>query len=151
MMQPFLFVGVGGSGGKTLRVVREELEQRLRARGWDRKFPEAWQFVQIDVPTRADGEDHDLPVQLPTDDYVGLVSPNTDYANVDTSLMMGTSADGGKHSLAALVGWRPESKHVTIPIEKGAGQYRAIGRAVAVANLATIRTAIGDSVRRLAG
>ena len=33
MLRPFLLVGVGGSGGKTLRVIREELLRRQKPDG----------------------------------------------------------------------------------------------------------------------
>src|SRR4051812_11487564 len=99
LLQPFLFIGVGGSGGKTLRVLHEELEQRLRALQWEGDFPSAWQFVHIDVPTHADGDDGDLPGQLPAADYVGLIPPRTDYRNVDESLMSGARGDDGSRYL----------------------------------------------------
>lgn len=64
MLRPFLLIGVGGSGGKTLRVVRDDLTRRLAQAGWEGDLPQAWQFVHIDVPTHADGDDRDLPAQL---------------------------------------------------------------------------------------
>ena len=66
MLRPFLLIGVGGSGGKTLRVVREDLARRLQQAGWTGDLPRAWQFVHIDVPTVADGSDPDLPGNCPT-------------------------------------------------------------------------------------
>ena len=34
MLQPFILVGVGGSGGKTLRAMRQTLLRRIRQVGW---------------------------------------------------------------------------------------------------------------------
>jgi hypothetical protein len=39
MLRPFLLIGVGGSGGKTLRIVRDELQRRLNQSGWTDDFP----------------------------------------------------------------------------------------------------------------
>ena len=74
MLAPFLFVGLGGSGGKTLRTIRHELERSLHDSGWGGDFPKAWQFLHIDVPVVADGNDPDLPPQLPPTQYVSLGS-----------------------------------------------------------------------------
>ena len=65
MLRPFLLIGIGGSGGKTLRIVRHELERRLAEHGWEGGFPAGWRFLHIDVPSIADGDDPDLPAQLP--------------------------------------------------------------------------------------
>ena len=35
MLRPFLLIGVGGSGGKTLRIIKHELKRRLAEIGWD--------------------------------------------------------------------------------------------------------------------
>ena len=64
MLHPFLFIGVGGSGGKTLRTLKADLEQRLLEVGYVGEWPSCWQFLHIDVPTVADGNDQGLPGQL---------------------------------------------------------------------------------------
>ena len=64
MLQKFLFIGVGGSGGKTLRVLRHELGIRLREVGYGGPIPQAWQFLHVDVPVKPDGNDPRLPDQL---------------------------------------------------------------------------------------
>ena len=51
MLRKFLFIGLGGSGGKTLRYLRHDLEQWLDQIGWDGDFPSAWQMLHIDTPT----------------------------------------------------------------------------------------------------
>lgn len=147
MLRPFLLVGVGGSGGKTLRVVREDLERRLAQAGWTGPFPDAWQFLHIDVPTAADGNESDLPDQLPESDYQGLIGSGIDYRTVDDSLVQQTS----RSSQDSLAGWRPDPERVNIPASKGAGQFRALGRTIALSQLGRIATAVREARRSLTG
>src|SRR4051812_26010780 len=131
MLRPFMLIGVGGSGGKTLRVTREDLLRRLSQAGWQGDLPRAWQVLHIYVPTTADGSDLDLPPQLPDRDYQGLVAPGLTYRNIDSAL-----AGSGRTEMGdALAGWRPDPNKVSVPVDKGAGQYRTIGRMITVANL----------------
>lgn len=148
MMQRFLFIGIGGSGGKTLRVLHDELEHRLASLpgGWDRGMPDGWQFLHIDVPTSPDGNDPDLPAQLPPSSYVGLVRRGVRYADLDTSLI-GRASD--PNVLKSLAGWRPNPQYVHVPIDEGAGQFRALGRIVAVNRLSEINSAIGTALGNL--
>ena len=147
MLRPFLLIGVGGSGGKTLRVIRDDLERRLQQAGWTGDLPKAWQFLQVDVPTVADGSDPDLPGQLPERDYQGLVAAGLDYRTIDTAM---TRANGA-HSVDALGGWRPDPNRVNIPASKGAGQFRALGRVITLASLDRIRDALQNARRQLTG
>ncbi len=148
MLSPFLLVGLGGSGGKTLRTARADLERRLDKLGWDEDFPDAWQFLHIDVPTTPDGFDPELPGGLPSGSYTGLVGAGIDYATIDSVL---TTALPGELNLHATAGWRPNPAHVNVPVDKGAGQFRAIGRVITVANLPEIKRAIEDSLGKLRG
>jgi hypothetical protein len=148
MMQRFLFIGIGGSGGKTLRVLHDELEHRLASLpgGWDRGMPDGWQFLHIDVPTSPDGNDPDLPAQLPPSSYVGLVKRGVRYGDLDNSLI-GRATD--PNVLRSLAGWRPNPQYVHVPIDEGAGQYRSLGRIVAINRLSEINSAIGSAVANL--
>src|SRR3954470_5661382 len=107
MLRPFLLIGVGGSGGKTLRIVRYELERRLADHGWTGKFPAGWRFLHIDVPSVADGDDPDLPPQLPSAEYAGLVTAGVTYRNIDAALV-GT-AEGRSDVGDWIAGWRPDA------------------------------------------
>jgi len=147
MLRPFLLVGVGGSGGKTLRVVREDLERRLAQAGWTGDFPAAWQFVHVDVPTQADGNDPDLPAQLPDRDYQGLVAAGVDYRTIDTALLQG-ARDTLRDAVAT---WRPDPNKVNVPASKGAGQYRTLGRIITIAGLSRINEALQHARRALSG
>lgn len=147
MLRPFLIVGVGGSGGKTLRVIRKDLEDRLVKAGYTKGFPSGWQLLHIDVPTLADGNDPDLPAQLPVSDYQGMVGTGVDYRTIDTALVQ----KGGRHEVDALGGWRPNPDKVNIPAARGAGQYRALGRIITVAGLDRVRDAVKGAHRQITG
>ncbi|SDS03073.1 Tubulin like [Paraoerskovia marina] len=147
MLRPFLLIGVGGSGGKTLRVVRDDLTRRLAQAGWEGDLPQAWQFVHIDVPTHADGDDRDLPAQLPERDYQGLVASGVDYRTIDAAMVN----QGGPHLRDAVASWRPDPNKVNVPASKGAGQYRALGRIITVAGMTRIKEALNTARRQLTG
>jgi Tubulin like len=147
MLRPFLLVGVGGSGGKTLRVVRQDLERRLAQVSWEGDLPQAWQFLQIDVPTHADGNEPDLPAHLPTSQYQGLVADGLTYRTIDSAL-----AGSGRTKMSETVaGWRPDPAKVNVPVSKGAGQYRAIGRMITVARMDRVRSGLEARRRALSG
>lgn len=140
-------IGVGGSGGKTLRIVHHELERRLSEVGWEGRFPAAWQFLHIDVPSVADGDDVDLPKQLSHAEYAGLVTAGVSYKNIDAALA-GTSRTPEGDSIA---GWRPIPDQVAVPVERGAGQFRALGRIITLANLKLAKSHLDASIRNISG
>lgn len=124
MLRKVLIVGVGGSGGKTLWVLRDELERAIRARGWPagRDFPECWQFLHIDTPKVVSEGSSDFPPPLPNSQYLGLARPGVEYRELDEILCR---EDAAKDVVA---GWRPDDPlSVTVPLQQGAGQFRAIG------------------------
>lgn len=143
MLQKFLIVGVGGSGGKTLRILRQQLQTRLSQAEID-FWPKAWQFLHIDVPDVPDGDDPDLPEQLPAGGYLGLAPDGLAYQNLDASILQ-----TAKSALDELADWRPEPTSVHVPPTFGAGQFRAVGRVVALASLSQVATKVRAAIREL--
>lgn len=143
-LSPILIIGCGGSGGKVVLGLRNRLEAELRRRKWDRGIPDAWQMKWIDVPTL--GETHvEFGPELPLGDYVGL-APSDSYATIDAALVAGANAA----MVDRLVGWRP-TPNLPLPVSKGAGQMRGVGRAVVLANTNKIRLSVEQSFAKMAG
>jgi hypothetical protein len=144
VLQKFLFVGVGGSGGKTLRVLRHELGIRLREVGYGGPIPKAWQFLHVDVPVKPDGNEPRLPEQLPAGSYVPLAAPGLSYRDIDGMLM-----HKGATVLEHTAGWRPDPTGVFVDPVFGAGQYRAVGRIVAAASMEPVGRALARACSTL--
>ena len=143
MLSPFLIIGVGGSGGKTIRAMRQTLLRRLRAKGWKGEFPEAWQFLEIDTISTQGGGNFTAPL-LPANQFLGLVPQNVNYAGLRNQLIQ--KMPRTEQNLA-LGGWIPEN--TAVPIQKGAGQYRTLGRAVVASQLPQLQQALTRSYSRL--
>ena len=152
MLRPFLLVGVGGSGGKTLRGIRKALELKLEQAGWQGGWPEAWQFLHVDTPLSADGLDFPAPL-LPKEQYLSLVPVGVDYEAVYN----GITGKVDPNYVNDIEKPLPSPKEVKVPIVMGAGAFRAIGRTISAASLSEIqskaRQAIGkmDTATALSG
>lgn len=144
MLRPFILIGVGGSGGKTLRAVRYALDLRLRAAGWTEGMPSAWQFLHIDTPIAQDDPGFPAPY-LPHDSYLGLVSTGSTYSNVVNNINSKLSSKSKESANRQF----PDPSKVPTNVMTGAGQYRAIGRTVALARLNAIASAAQTSYNNL--
>lgn len=145
---PYLFIGVGGTGGKTIGMIHYNLTQALKRLGID-AFPMGWQFLHIDVPAKQDVASPKLHYNLPADTYVPLTTTQSSYVQVDYAISESLQAGGLLRHLA-WESWRPfppESVAVNLPI--GAGQYRALGRVATVAGLKNIENAVSVALSRV--
>jgi hypothetical protein len=146
MLRPFLLVGVGGSGGKTLRTMQQTLLRRLRQVGWAGDgLPEGWQMLWVDSVSVQSADGFPAPL-LDGEDYCGLVPPGTGYQALRGSLT--TSVQPGER-MSATAGWVAEN--VPINIGAGAGQSRAIGRVISAAKLERIKNALSGQHSKLVG
>jgi hypothetical protein len=141
-LSPIIVIGCGGSGGKVVLNLRKRLKDELRRRGWVGGFPDAWQMKWIDVPTMQESHPEYGPA-LSKAEYVGL-APSDLYRDVDAGLVSSAGANRDR-----LVGWRP-SPDLELPVGDGAGQMRAVGRAVSLRRPATIEASIRESMNKIA-
>lgn len=144
MLRPFLIVGVGGSGGKTLRAVRQSLLLKLQQEGWSEGWPEAWQFLHIDSPLVPDGLEFPAPL-LPRQDYLSIVPSGVGYKEVYDSIAKRADAKYKRDIEKPL----PSPNEVMVPIALGAGAYRAIGRTIAAAALSDIHSKAKAALTRM--
>ena len=144
MLRPFLFIGCGGSGLKTIRAVRRNLITAMEFQGLSASdFPDAWQFLAIDVPKV---EDTGALQAFAANDYVGLADDIAyKYTNgIDDQLSKRSNTQ------ADFVTWRTDPETVNVDVTVGAGQYRAVGRAVAGLTLdRDLPPAIAAAVNRM--
>jgi hypothetical protein len=143
MLGSMLFVGVGGSGGNTVRAIREILSERLEAMKWEGPFPECWQTLWIDTIATQGRGGFPSPL-LPSDSYLGLVPGQVSYQTVKEQIINATPASSRNEVLS---GWLPLS--TPVPIAKGAGQFRAIGRTVGVSQLGAMNRFLSEAHNRL--
>ena len=144
MLRPVLLVGVGGSGGKTLRAVRQALFLRLQREGWKEGWPKAWQILHVDSPVTQDGASFPAPF-LPTEDYVNLVAPGTSYQVAYKAALKNVP----ENILTEVEASLPSDLEVTVPVALGAGKFRAVGRTLVVAKMADVKSAAALAIGRM--
>jgi hypothetical protein len=146
MLRPFLIIGVGGSGGKTLRGLRHALELRLQQADWSGGLPDAWQMLHFDTPITQDGADYPQPF-MPPANYKGLVAGGGAYESVFGGIVHGKKIPA--QVMDDVVRQLPDPKRVPVDVTKGAGQFRAVGRAVALSKLADIAKSAQEAINKM--
>lgn len=136
MLSKFLIVGVGGSGGKTLRALRNNLELKLSQAGWNEGLPKAWQLLHIDSPVKQDGSGFPAP-WLPSSDYKGLSKAGQKYADQYFSVLNFVDPKDQEDFKAFL-----PDENTDVDPTIGAGQLRGAGRVIALSANEQIRQAL---------
>ncbi len=134
----YLFIGLGGSGGKTLQYLYNNLEIKLSS--VNKSMPEGWQFLWIDVPQDQDALDTGTGIKPLSDRfYQPLTQPGATFDSFDYSLRR-------KHPAIQnhLAEWSPEAQKIKTEIIDGAGQFRAIGRIVTMKSYPIIHNKISE-------
>jgi len=142
-VKKFLVVGVGGSGGATLRYLMDQLRADLGAHDID-SMPAAWQFLQVDVNPEPEvtvglGSIRDLGGR-----YVSVSTPSNAYDLVRRRVVEALQT---KSSLDTLLGWTPTPAHEAsgVNVISGAGQFRAVGRMLTLTSLDKIQKALNEA------
>jgi hypothetical protein len=134
MYSKVLFVGLGGSGGKTLRFIKREIERWLDTHEINSGVPAGWNFLWIDTPTQPDGGDIDgIAPRLEDTEYLGLVAPGAQLSDFVNAL------DQNREARDELRTWRINPAGVPVAVAMGAGQFRAIGQTIALASVQRIK------------
>lgn len=148
-MKKMLIIGLGGSGGKTVAFLMDELKVRL-GDAWGREtLPECWQFVHIDVPSVPDtvGSNLAASVSAQGGHYIGLTEATTSYGKLDAVF---ANSLGANNNLGYFGRWRPEPAEASnIPIAAGAGAARAVGRVVTLSAASQIYAGLHSAAEKL--
>jgi hypothetical protein len=146
MLSKFLLVGVGGSGGKTLRALRNDLELKLSQAGWEGDLPAAWQFLHIDSPVIQDGPNFPAPM-LPPTDYQGLSKAGQAYSDSYMRAMQYVDPADKDDFLRFM----PSPDEVSVNPTIGAGQFRGVGRVLLLGANDIVRNALSNKIDKLMG
>ena len=137
MYNRFLFIGLGGSGGKTLRFLKDQIQRWMKAHGIDGDIPSGWQFLHIDCPPQPDGNEiNDRVPHLAGDEYLGLVQAGVELDGVQAGL------DAASDRRSELRSWRVEPTGVRFSILDGAGQFRAIGHTIGIHYIEEVKSGL---------
>jgi len=145
---PVVFVGVGGTGGKTLSVTYDTLRSQLDRLGFT-SWPSAWQFLHIDVAADPDSVVTGMPDALPRSSYLALTTHESSYRGID-GIISDRIGEVELEEHIAWNSWRPYPPNNTgAIIDKGAGQWRAVGRATLMGHLDAVERAVDQVMDRL--
>ena len=144
MLQPFLLVGVGGSGGKTLRALRHSLELRLQQEDWHEGWPNAWQMLHVDSPVTQDGASFPAAF-LPSENYFPLVAPGTHYRQAHQRVLANLPHELVPDIEKSL----PSDQEVNVDIGIGAGKFRGVGRTLVLARMKELTDRLTESFAKM--
>ena len=145
VLRPLLLIGLGGSGGKTLRAIKQVLQQNLESSEYSGGIPEAWQFLQIDT-TYTPGDTGFPAPMLSAQEFCSVVRMGIHRDEI-LSAIEKRSPQGELQGF--LAGWGVPSK--SIPINQSPSQKRADARQAGIPLLTTTREAISHSERIMTG
>ena len=143
MLRPMLIIGIGGSGGKTIRSMIQALNRKFDSIGYTDGMPSAWQFLQID--TTYDGVEFPAPM-LDKSQFHSVVPSGQTFNGVRDHIMASGDNSAQQQMLA---GWGVYSSRIRL--EDGAGQIRAIGRQAGVADYADTLKAVQTAIAKMSG
>lgn len=142
-MRRIVFIGCGGSGNAVIGYLMDRLKAALREVGYS-GLPATWQFLVIDARQNPE----ELPGGLGTvrdhgADYLAVSPAVGAYQVVDSAV---STRPGVLDDLAT---WAPrDPSSITVPIQDGAGQMRAVGRVLLASQARRVAEALQRSADR---
>ena len=130
MLRPLIVIGCGGSGVKTVRLLRSSLQKILNEAGWKGEFPRAWQFIGIDMGEQWAQDS----TPIPGGDYLDIWQSRT-YQ--DVVAVMDRKHPLGSQGVREMFGWRPEPREMS-PLRGSPTQHRAQGRMYGLAAMESL-------------
>lgn len=127
-MRPVVFVGCGGSGMRTVKFIHDLISVSLQDAGCGSKIPDAFQFLVVDVPANPQVV---LPERIIYQPLAGSLTTWVGPNGIDPTLAKHQKSERRNDYLQ----WRPDPSGLSPQFEEGAGQYRALGRAIATWNI----------------
>jgi hypothetical protein len=131
MLRPLIVIGCGGSGVNTVRYLRRSARVALDKAGWEGPFPQAWQFIGVDVVTQNLSDPFETE-PIPNSDYISI-GPGISYQNIQS--VMETKHPSGSPGCIEMLGWKPNAAEVNSPITQSAAPRRSVGRIAGLAGL----------------
>jgi hypothetical protein len=144
VLRPLLIIGLGGSGGKTIRAIKQSLCQRLENSGYLGGFPSAWQFLQFDITYQQDGQGFAAPMLAP-EEFHSVVPQGAHRNEILAEIEKSSSPSELKEMLT---GWGTPSSP---PINMSPSMKRADARQASVPCYSKTWQAIANSISKLQG
>lgn len=151
-MRKVLIIGLGGSGGKTLGFLMDELRFALSREGWHgQKLPACWQFLHLDVPGAADAAGVGLAANVESQGgrYLGLAGGVTGGYTSFSENLQGRLESTSPSELGYASRWLPDDGANAIDIKGGAGAFRAVGRVVTLSKANEIHQTLTSIIEDL--
>ena len=130
MLRPLIVIGCGGSGVKTVQLLRSNLQKILNEAGWKGEFPQAWQFIGIDMGEQWAQDS----TPIPGGDYLDIWQSRT-YQ--DVVAVMDRKHPLGSQGVREMFGWRPDPREMS-PLRGSPTQHRAQGRMYGLAAMESL-------------
>ncbi len=142
MLRPLLIIGAGGSGGKTLRSMRQGLERRLEVNNYKSGIPSAWQFLQID--TTYDGLEFPAPMLDRSTQVQLVVKPGDSHQDLLRRITGNATLSEQQDMLAGF-----GTLYTAVDPTLGAGQIRGLGKQYGISDASGILNQLRTAVAKL--
>ena len=125
----------------------DQIKSELALHGVDH-IPAGWQFVEVDVPVSPVATAPGLGnIREQGGTYFGSGAVGIGYSVLDNGVSQTLQQ---KNSLDSIATWAPRKpEDVVVAISAGAGQYRSVGRMIALSKAAGIRQALEEAWNQL--